>query len=552
MDPLANIPVVDLVRQARTDEKIRELLTDEKFWHRRLVDEFKLTPEFVATKKNPRLTYWDMLLDKLLKEEEYFEVGRAVCLSPIKLAGITKYPRLKHELNFNSFLVGLLVEGCDKKAIEYIKGRYHRVEDEKATVLNVSVLLYLHQGDAKSFEETLSQVLERVSGTEPLRTLYEEARSEGLIDPYPRSPEMIDNALRLNLATPGEMVGDLLEYLEDLGPAYSLLKYLLTRYGKDLSDEDVLSSHQETMKRRAEMEKRIEQIETEEKEGVKFLIFKGDKKFYLRQAHKFQLIADLLESMIMQREESRLAKLLLFFHEEGKEKSPERKIFQLPLLDRVSSREELNKRLKEFCHNENLGISLEALDDIPYEELRNVRLFHGTCFNLRDLWAWVKERVESNLPVRHPYTNKPIIGEEIKALEREYHRYIDPEAELKSPEIKFDEKTVFFQVSEPFLPEGVDVPFYHLEVVTPFETIDLGYIPEFTDPTDLWTSSEAILTNLRILWDKRRLLTVHYPTEEISCCSVHLQKPISYWLLPDGRVNRELVAKMAEEIRDRL
>lgn len=60
------------------------------------------------------------------------------------------------------------------------------------------------------------------------------------------------------------------------------------------------------------------------------------------------------------------------------------------------------------------------------------------------------------------------------------------------------------------------------------DLIDLGYIPYIEHTGSAWNTN-AVLALIRQLWDQRMLLT-NYTTNNIECCSVHLQKSKEYWL----------------------
>jgi hypothetical protein len=239
--------------------------------------------------------------------------------------------------------------------------------------------------------------------------------------------------------------------------------------------------------------------------------------------------------------------LLSFLEIEAKNPADYRKI--LPTLPPVKSMTDLVTEGVKFCGDERLGISLDELKEITPRQWARLRRFHKTCFDLEDLWKWVRERTENNRPVRHPYDNSLLTQEEIQAIVDDYRTSINADAKMRPPEIKFDEKVVTLHI-DPVFPQGL--PFHHLYITRPGEMIDLGYVPEYTDPIDRWTDTSVILAGIRELWDKRRLLEVHDPPEEIRCCTVHLRKSVIYWLNPDGSINTQRLSNMSREVRDLL
>jgi hypothetical protein len=225
---------------------------------------------------------------------------------------------------------------------------------------------------------------------------------------------------------------------------------------------------------------------------------------------------------------------------------------------KMKSRADLLRQVETACQASETPILKEDFKDMDFKTLRSLRKIGKQCFTLEELFTYLRQTVEQNLPTRNPLTRERWTTEFLQEVLRQYQT-THPEATLTPPAIALDEKQVQLkivpvEVKLRHQPQQPRYHFWHIQVVIPsmHRTLDLGFVPEYEDSKDVSNNTGVLLSALRQLWEKRRLLSIHSPLDKITCCRVHLRKPVEYWLLPNGQINGELVRKMTEELKDLL
>jgi hypothetical protein len=216
----------------------------------------------------------------------------------------------------------------------------------------------------------------------------------------------------------------------------------------------------------------------------------------------------------------------------------------------ISTKKQLVEQILNFCKDTHTPVMHEEFQNMPYRDLKRLRVINNHCFTLEEIFQILKRAMESNQPVRDPLTrqiwNQPLREEILK----QYQEYVKKGAQIQKPQIEFDEKNVELV----FEPEEVNNHlFHHIGIrILPDRVLDLGYIPEYTNPRDTSENTGVLLATLRQLWDQRRLLLVHSPNAAVSCCTIHLGKFPDYWIDQEGRINGRLIHSMLEEMKDKL
>lgn len=224
-----------------------------------------------------------------------------------------------------------------------------------------------------------------------------------------------------------------------------------------------------------------------------------------------------------------------------------------------SMRDVITQLLKE-CEAET-PVLKESISGMDLQSLKTLRKLSGKCFTLEELFKVVKDAQEKNKVARDPLTRQVWSKQVQDEIIKQYKLLVDSKAIIKPPVVPFDEKEVQLimqpiQVTVPGGAHGVPVsrPFWRLAIAIPSlnHQIELGYVPEYDNPQDVSHSTSVLLSSLRKLWDKRRLLITHSPNEDITCCTVPLRKPVQYWIRPDGSLNGDRLKDLIQEIQDHL
>lgn len=212
------------------------------------------------------------------------------------------------------------------------------------------------------------------------------------------------------------------------------------------------------------------------------------------------------------------------------------------------SRQELLQYLHDFCGGSHTTTILSSdIDDMKVNELLQLRRLNKKhCYTINELFHAMREAENQNTPFLDPMTRVAISPDVRKQILQQYKRLIDPKAQLLQNRPELDEKRVELML----FPED---NFYHIGIRINDDVMDLGYIPDYSNPQDLSENTGTLLVNLQELWKQRRLLSTHSPIEAIECCRIHLRKPKEYWINSQtGQVDPHRFRLMFEEIKSLL
>lgn len=211
------------------------------------------------------------------------------------------------------------------------------------------------------------------------------------------------------------------------------------------------------------------------------------------------------------------------------------------ILEQLLKRKELKnvddkshfKRIYDNCHIDPdplIYIDGNDFTEIALNQNPNSRLLESVikigqnCYTAEFLYNWWKTQVDKRLPVTDPLTRQLLTEDDKQNIMKHMKKY-DHLKQIDNPD-KIQIKSVGDDVKLLTIPftSTQGLQFWQLQIVTPTNSIDLGYIPDYTGATAV--NGSTLIASINLLWDNNRLLENVDPLE---CCRIHLRKPIQYW-----------------------
>lgn len=173
-------------------------------------------------------------------------------------------------------------------------------------------------------------------------------------------------------------------------------------------------------------------------------------------------------------------------------------------------------------------------DHNDQKTLESVIKLGNTCYTAEFLYNWWSTRATSGRDFTAPDSRLIVSDETRQTILAKYRNYKgNPNIPIPTnPNIQLDPR---YQLEFIPIPRRTPVdPFNYTRIRINGQGLPgqelpmfLGYIPVYNPPNNPW-NSDAVLTLIRELWDRRLLLTDH-TTGHLQCCRVHINKSRRYW-----------------------
>ena len=225
----------------------------------------------------------------------------------------------------------------------------------------------------------------------------------------------------------------------------------------------------------------------------------------------------------------------------------------------VKTRVQILKELRGICSYMKDGISNKRFDRMSKKNLQLIVKIGDVdgqkrCYYVRNIYKYWEQMAKSKKKLTDPETRK-IITEVEKADIMKKIRYLNKNApKLESNEDVAKDPNLHLLINT--TESEHDSLYYQLRVerkLTEFGSTDivfltnLGYIPADIESVngDINISSGTVISMIKELFDKGRIMESNFAP--YSCCTVHINKPISYWQGTIDERGRKL-ALMIEEL----
>jgi hypothetical protein len=208
------------------------------------------------------------------------------------------------------------------------------------------------------------------------------------------------------------------------------------------------------------------------------------------------------------------------------------------------------KNLIETCNNDYEPILMENFSDMSEEDLKLiVHIGEGSkknCYHIDTIYEIYKNAVLSKKPAKDPmnpsYTlsenDIKLINKTMKLRDPKYKspKYTSPRAYPRGWDLIIDMETNHAGI------------FFHIRVKKETRTkFDLGLVPGWIEINHTGSSdytTGVLLTNIRELWDKKKLLS-----DDLKTCHLNINYNYTYWL---GSTWKQRFIDLCEVVKEKL